>query len=1142
MLRLLNDGWSFCKLPYGSEIKDARLADMRAADIPHDWLIEQADNLYETSDGWYRRVICAPADDGKYRVLRFDGVYMDCEVFVNGSLACEHKYGYTAFDCALQPYLHNGDNEILVRVRHREPNSRWYSGAGVFRDVMLYTFDARHIATDGVYAHTERNGEDYSLTLRTEIKDEKPQREPITLKHELFDAEGGLVADADAEITDAGEHEIALTVNKPSLWSVDEPYLYTLRTTLGEQIVTQRLGFRDIQMTTDRGLFLNGKLLKLHGICNHHDLGALGAAFNIYAARRQLEVMRDMGVNALRTSHNPPAKRLMELCDEMGFLVIDEAFDMWERSKTDYDYARFFWQCSAEDVRSWIRRDRNHACLLMWSIGNEIYDTHADAERGKEITRYLMDEVKKNDPMLNAPVTIGSNYMAWENAQGCAELYKLAGYNYGERCYGEHHAKHPDWTIYGSETMSILTSRAVYHFPKSANILCEDDLQCSALGNSTTSWGARSFESALAEDMTCEYSLGQFIWSGIDYIGEPTPYKTRSCYFGQTDTACFPKDQYYLFRSYWRDAKDAPTLHIGVYWDFNDGQLIDIPVYTNLSKVELFLNGRSLGAQEINLKDASHAYGLWRAPYERGELRAVGYNDAGEAVMEDVRLSFGDAVGLTARVENHGIILADGEAMAFVVISAVDTDGRPVMNANNRVRVTVSGEGRLVGMDNGDSDDADGYKTNSRRMFGGMLLAMVGTTKRAGEIVIDVSSVGLRGATLRLETIEAEAREGSCACVYRCPKAPQNDEIPVRRLSLRVNGSTRLAANDRCREIRAEILPANATYRDIKWRAATDTGIDSNCAALEPCGNGVKLSALGDGTIYIRATCDNGAEHPRIISMLELGASGLGKPHMNPYEPISAGLFDISFGSVTAGNEHGVATARDGWCMFGFTNLDFGRIGSDKITIPIFALNDDLYEIEIWRGDPRDSDSELLGVYGYQKRSIWNTYQEEKYTLPRRLIGINTLCFVLTEKLHFKGFVFAKPLKAYSRLNANDCDRLYGDCFRRTERGVEDIGNNVVLTFDDMNFGEGGSVALRLHGSTPMQSCTVNIRINGADGTETTQTAEFMGVGESEQSFDVDVPKGESSVSFVFLPGSRFDFYDFGFGEKGERIEGCMKE
>lgn len=323
----------------------------------------------------------------------------------------------------------------------------------------------------------------------------------------------------------------------------------------------------------------------------------------------------------------------MELADEMGLLIVSEAFDMWERSKTPYDYARFYLQWWKRDVASWVRRDRNRPSLLMWSIGNEIYDTHADS-RGQELTRELQAEVLIHDPRRNAFVTIGSNYMPWENAQKCADIVKVAGYNYAEKYYEQHHREHPDWIIYGSETCSTVQSRGVYHFPLAQSVLADDDQQCSSLGNSSTSWGAKSTEVCITEDRDAAFSLGQFLWTGFDYIGEPTPYHTKNSYFGQLDTAGFPKDSYYIYQAEWTDYRTHPMVHIFPYWDFSQGQLIDVRVCSNAPRIELFMNEIPQGIVEIDHVHGHKLLGEWQLPYAEGVLRAVAYDEQGRLLPQ----------------------------------------------------------------------------------------------------------------------------------------------------------------------------------------------------------------------------------------------------------------------------------------------------------------------------------------------------------------------------------------------------------------------------------------------------------------------------------------------------------------------------
>ena len=590
MRKLINDGWSFAKLPAESTLHDAENALFEPVDLPHDWLIWQADDLYENADAWYQRDLELPYSHDPVVMIRFDGVYMDCDVLLNGEIITTHPYGYTAFDVPLTGRIKSGKNRLLVHVRHRSPNSRWYSGSGIYRDVFLVTLPEDHIIPDSMYLkETEEDGE-WRLDVSAQTSGSAGKQYFCA----LYDHEENEISSVNGFSSESGINS-TMAIPDARTWSPEDPYLYKLEIRYGEQTEVRKIGLRSVFADPRQGLLLNNEPVRLKGVCLHHDLGALGSAFHEKAAGRQLRLMKEMGVNAVRTSHNPPAEKFLDLCDEMGILVVDEAFDMWEMSKTPYDYARFFNQWHKKDVASWVRRDRCHPCVIMWSIGNEIYDIHA-GPRGEVITKVLTDLIREHDPFRHAFVTFGCNYMPWQGGQKCAEHVDAVGYNYGEKLYDQHHTAYPSWIIYGSETGSILSSRGIYHFPIEQSIMSDEDRQCSALGNSNTSWGADSMKRIVSDDLFHAFSLGQFIWSGIDYIGEPTPYHTRSCYFGQADTACFPKDSYYLLQSYWSEKK---MIHIGVSWDWNNGQMIDIPVMTNCFEAELLLNGCSIGKKSL---------------------------------------------------------------------------------------------------------------------------------------------------------------------------------------------------------------------------------------------------------------------------------------------------------------------------------------------------------------------------------------------------------------------------------------------------------------------------------------------------------------------------------------------------------------
>jgi beta-galactosidase len=1142
---LFNDGWEFTKqeLHTSLEVINGCNIIWTPVDIPHDWLIYNTANLYETSEGWYRKTFSLHEEmEGNRIAIRFEGVYMDAAVYVNDMAAGEWKYGYSTFEFDITDLLKKGENEIRVRVSFQSPNSRWYSGAGIYRNVWLKTMPAAHIVSDGIYISARKVADSWAVDVETETVAEgrfigaKAAVSGFVIRHSIMDKTGSVITVAENEIKYPAEvqrdHQV-LSVRNPVLWDLENPVLYSLRTELitDRDVIeeeVQRFGFRMIEFDPEKGFSLNGNRVKLHGVCNHHDLGCLGAAVNRTALRRQFVILKEMGVNALRTAHNMPAVEFMELADEMGLLVVSEAFDMWERPKNKYDYARFFKEWAERDVANWIRRDRNHPSIIMWCIGNEIYDTHA-GERGQELTRNLMGWVHYHDPRGNAGVTLGSNYMPWENAQKCADIVKLAGYNYAEKYYDKHHKEHPDWVIYGSETASVVLSRGIYHFPASQSVLADDDEQCSALGNSSTSWGARSVEACIIDDRDAYYSPGQFIWSGFDYIGEPTPYHTKNSYFGQIDTAGFPKDSFYIYQAEWTDYREYPMVHIFPYWDFNEGQLIDVRVCSNAPKIELFFNGESKGTFDIDHAKGNKLLGEWQFPYRKGMLKAVAYDENGAVVAADSRNSFGDAAKIVLTPDKTEL-LADGRDLIFVEISMVDASGNPVENANNRVDVSVQGAGRLVGLDNGDSTDYDQYKGTSRKLFSGKLLAVIAARLEPGEICMKVVSEDLKSQKLLFKALPCERPEGLTA-LEENEKSESGAEIPVRKIALVSKYGNQLNENLTEICVDAELYPANATYRDVEWRVTNDAGIDTNIATVDANAGKAVVKALGDGKFRLRCMSRNGSDKIRLISQMEFSITGLGERNLNPYQFISGGLYNASNRELTNGNDRGVATLRDGESHVGFKGIDFGEYGSDEITIPIFALGSEEYPLQIWEGMPEEEGSEMLADVIYQKEMIWNVYQEQTYKLARRLKGVTTLCFVLHGKVHIKGFWFTKLMKAYQQLRADENNRIYGDTFTVAEDAIVEIGNNVSLEYDNMDFGGKGFNRLIICGHSPIDKNTIHIRFSGENG-EVKQIAEFLYSEEYvEREFVLDNVTGLQKVTFVFLPGCRFDLKWFRFVE-----------
>ena len=1097
MKRLFNDGWKFWKSEYGTGYETAVKSVDKFADvlIPHDWMIEDPHNLYATNTGWYCNSF-EVADPDKKTFLVFDGIYVDSIVYVNGREAGCWKNGYSQFVLDISDFVVAGDNSIFVGVNSRYPSARWYTGAGIYRNIWINELEDTYIPENGVYIHSEKEGNGYRVKVHTEVLGEKSEAAKVSCS--LCDDAGNPV-ELSKQYSSNGGREITFLVPEPKLWSPEEPNLYELKVELSVgntmlQEETLKTGFKDLRFDPAEGFFVNGKHTKIQGVCIHHDLGALGVAFDKNAMRRRMCQFKDLGVNAIRLSHNVYAPEVLDLADEMGFFIDSEAFDMWERAKTDYDYASFWNEWHEKDVASWIKRDRSHVSVFMWSIGNEIYDTHAD-ERGLEITKELRKLVETHDYMKNALVTSAANYMPWEGAQKCAQELELVGYNYAESFYEKHHKEHPEWIIYGSETYSIVQSRGIYHFPLREKILSDTDLQCSSLENSTTSWGAESIESCICYDRDLKYSLGQFIWTGYDYIGEPTPYQTKNSYFGLIDTAGFPKDAYYVWKSAWVSSKKDPFVHIFPYWDFNEGQQIDVRVASNCSKVELFLNGKSLGEQELTHTPGSgnHILADYSVVYEKGTLEAVAYDEKGEVVARDVKKSFGDAASLsiTAGKENtYGDLV-------FAEISAIDAEGNPVDNANNYVHSDVEG-GRLLGLDNGDSTDYDSYKADTRRLFGGKMLAIVKVDSDKGDLKITASL------------------------------ASKNDIRAIRLVSDR---GQKLGPDSKTVVITANILPEGAPMQDLVFRALNTKGTESNLAKVTVEGNKATVTAIGDGEFRLRCEARNGADCVKVISELEFSVEGIGTAYLDPYGYIYGSSYTSAIGKTGAGNEQGVASYRDEETVISFEGVDFGADGSDEITVDIFGLSGDPYNFDIWKGIPGTPDSELIGKEIYHKPSIWNVYQPDTWTLTKKLTGIQTVSFKVYDKLHIKGFSFAKKLRAYSGVEAVSAESVYGDSFTIGSDAVTGIGNNVTLSFGVLDFGEKGAESVTLTGRAPKNANTIHLRFYDEEsGKEEREILEFPQTEEySSQTFAIGKRAGKWETSFVFLPGSNYDFKTFIF-------------
>jgi len=742
----------------------------RRLDLPHDWSIEG-----EFSDtnpagagggalpggvGWYRKTFSvAERDTGRLVFVEFDGAYRNSEVWINGHYLGKRPYGYSSFSYELTPHLRYGGASDVIAVRvdnSQQPNSRWYSGSGIYRHVRLVTTDRVHVDHWGTYVTTpEVTPASARVTIRTTISNASQADQPITLRTVLYDAGDREVAAASAEarVPRDSVSEIAqdLVIRNPTQWSLDRPYVYRAvsRVVCGGKPCddySTPFGVRTFVFDPDRGFILNGRPLKIRGVCLHHDLGALGAAVNTRALERQLEIMRGMGVNAIRTSHNPPAPELLDLTDRMGFIVLDEAFDMWKKQKTKFDYHLDWDAWHVRDLSDMVRRDRNHPSVFMWSIGNEVMEqwTNGDSTAAP-IARELAGIVRGLDP--TRPITSANNNGSPANPLFHAGALDLLGHNYHHGAWANFPTQFPGAKFIITEAMSALNSRGVYEQPsdsvasyatpyvKDSGPQPNKDYRLSSYDDRKAFWGSLHEESLRLFERY-PFLSGMFIWQGIDYLGEPTPYEwpARSSYFGVVDLAGFPKDPYYLYQSVWTT---RPMLHVFPHWSWAPGRTIDVWAYSNAAEVELFLNGASLGAKQKPEK-VSHL--MWRVAYTPGTLRAVARTGGRVVATQEVKTA-----GVPARVAlapDRGTIHPDGNDLSFVTVTVEDSAGVPVPTAEPLVRFRVAGDGRIVGVDNGDQISHEPFQADHVRLFEGKALVIIRGGRTPGTVTLTATAEG----------------------------------------------------------------------------------------------------------------------------------------------------------------------------------------------------------------------------------------------------------------------------------------------------------------------------------------------------------------------------------------------------------------
>jgi beta-galactosidase len=764
------------------DIKDAEKnelddSDWRTLDLPHDWSIEgefseknpatPGGGALPGGIGWYRKTFIIPeTEEDKLIFIDFDGIYKNSEVWINGHYLGKRPYGYISFRYELTPYLNYGEKENIIAVKvdnSEQPNSRWYSGSGIYRNVWLVYTGKIFIDHWGTFVTTPKiNEKSAGINIETNIRKKSEGKNRITLKTTIYDAKRRKVA----SVTTTGialedsvtTIEQKLEISHPNLWSIENPYLYKALCQIeydGKVLDDYEtpFGIRYFNFDSEKGFFLNGKHVKIKGVCNHHDLGCLGAAINTRALERQLEMLKEMGCNGIRTSHNPPAPELLNLCDKMGFIVMDEAFDMWKIGKTPFDYHLDFEKWHKQDLEDMVRRDRNHPSVFIWSIGNEVMEQwNKEDSSGSVIAKKLATIVKNLDP--TRPVTAACNGIEPSNPVISSGVLDLIGYNYSHDKFAEFPETYPGKKFIATETNSALATRGIYDMPSDSIrrwpsrwdlplLTGNPDYTCSSYDNCSTPWGT-THEETWKIVKKYDFISGMYIWTGFDYLGEPTPYgwPARSSYFGIIDLAGFPKDAYYFYQSEWTN---KPVLHVFPHWNWDQGDIVDVWAYTNYDEVELFLNGKSLGKKRKTEDDYKL---VWRITYTPGTIKAVATKEGKGPLIKEIKTAGNPAKIFLEPDRNQ--INADGKDLSFVTVKVVDEEGTLVPHADNLINFEIKGEGFIAGVDNGCQTSHEPFKANYRKAFNGMCLVIVQAKEKPGKILLEATSEGLEPASVEI--------------------------------------------------------------------------------------------------------------------------------------------------------------------------------------------------------------------------------------------------------------------------------------------------------------------------------------------------------------------------------------------------------
>ena len=828
-----NKDWYF-KLNTSGDFskKEVDVHDWSKLNLPHDWSIyfdfdhqSPARNEGGQLNGgtaWYRKTFTVnEADKNKDVRLTFDGVYMDSKVFVNGKFVGNYPSGYNHFSYNITDFLNKdgSENTIAVQVTNKQPSSRWYSGSGIYRDVTLSYLDQVHVAENGNHITTPKLAEQkdgaVETLIQSKVQNTGKELAKVFLEQQIFTKEGKAVSEVIRSVTKSlAEHETAafnqtILVNQPTLWTTKSyhPQLYVLKTKVykGDQLVDvteDTFGYRYFNWTPNEGFSLNGERLKFHGVSIHHDNGALGAEENYKATYRKLKLLKDMGVNAIRTTHNPASPQLLDAAANLGLLVQEEAFDTWYGGKKTYDYGRFFDQDATHpeakkgekwsdfDLRTMVERDKNNPAIIMWSLGNEVDEANG-SQRSIETLKRLKAVIKAID--TERYITMGENKYSRSstgNFLKLSELLDAVGMNYGERYYEAVRRAHPNWLIYGSETSSATRTRDSYFDP--AHILSHDNrpnrhYEQSDYGNDRVGWGRTATESWTFDRDHAGYA-GQFIWTGIDYIGEPTPWHNqdstpvKSSFFGIIDTAGLPKNDFYLYRSEWYSDKEKPTVHILPHWNWTDETLrerkilvdgkVPVRTFSNAASVELFLNGQSLGKKEFTKKTTedgrpyhegakpSELYLEWLVSYQPGTLTAIARDEEGHEVARDHVTTAGEPAKVRLTKEEE-VITADGKDLSYIHYEIVDSEENVVPTANQLVYFNLHGQGQIVGVDNGEQASRERYKAQAdgtwqRRAFNGKGVVIVKSTEKEGKFTLYADAAGLASDSTTVTTVSGK--------------------------------------------------------------------------------------------------------------------------------------------------------------------------------------------------------------------------------------------------------------------------------------------------------------------------------------------------------------------------------------------------